>query len=475
VKLFRLLLLLFAFHGLATCLKAQPARAESASNAAAYPAPTPWQPDPAEREKLRRSLTLLQSSTPTDRKNVRVLFYGQSITQQAWWKEVERYLRATYTNANLIVENRAIGGHSSQLLVKTAEADLYPFRPDLVIFHVYGSHTDYERIIQNIRQRTSADILLQTDHITRDAALTEVTDATKLSPKDWDAWMNHAFLPQVAAKFDACRADIHELWKAYLRDHKLKASDLLRDGVHLNAHGEWLMAELVKPYLAPLPLKAGDDPLNNEVVRTMPLATADDNSVARFEIEGTRADLVLQPNAKGNVSVLIDGKRPSELTNLYGFTRVSSFPQSDWPMILKVGSAAPLVEEDWTLEITSAAADGSACAFSLRGSKTGPDGEGVSTNRFVSKSGRIVIEPADWNLGYAMKVFKRPLPEKFAVTWKSILHGQDIVSADPGKNGEESVVTIADGLAPGGHVIELRGTELQNSVKALRAYRPKAK
>jgi hypothetical protein len=63
-------------------------------------------------------------------------FYSMvnSITQQAWWKEVEKYLRATYTNANLTIENRAIGGHSSQLLVKTAEADLYPFRPDLVIF-----------------------------------------------------------------------------------------------------------------------------------------------------------------------------------------------------------------------------------------------------------------------------------------------------------------------------------------------------
>lgn len=107
--------------------------------AISYPALPPWQPDPDQREHLRRSLTLLGTSTPADRKTVRVLFYGQSITQQAWWKEVEHYLRATYLNANLIVENRAIGGHSSQLLVKTAEADLYPFQPDLLIFHVYGS------------------------------------------------------------------------------------------------------------------------------------------------------------------------------------------------------------------------------------------------------------------------------------------------------------------------------------------------
>jgi RNA:NAD 2'-phosphotransferase (TPT1/KptA family) len=60
-------------------------------------------------------------------------FYGQSITEQGWWKIVSEDLKTRFPNANLIIENRAIGGHSSQLLVKTAEADLYPFQPDLVI------------------------------------------------------------------------------------------------------------------------------------------------------------------------------------------------------------------------------------------------------------------------------------------------------------------------------------------------------
>ena len=236
--------------------------------AVSYPAPPSWQPDPQQREHLRRSLTLLSASTPADRKTVRVLFYGQSITQQGWWKEVERYLRSTYSNANLIVENRAIGGHAAQLLVKTAEADLYPFQPDLLIFHVYGSHIEYENIIRRVRERTCADILLQTDHLTTDASLTEETDPAKLTPKQWDPWMNHVFLPATAAKYGACRADIHELWKAYLATNHLKAADLLRDGVHLNPHGEWLMAELLKAYLAPLPLKSGYDPMNEARVRT---------------------------------------------------------------------------------------------------------------------------------------------------------------------------------------------------------------
>ncbi|MGZ8898806.1 MAG: hypothetical protein ACXW3Z_01820 [Limisphaerales bacterium] len=449
-----------------------PAEKPRVAKSAEYPQPPEWNPDALEREKLRRSLTLLNSSTPTDRKTIRVLFYGQSITQQAWWKEVEKYLRTTYPNANLIVQNRAIGGHSSQLLVKTAEADLYPFQPDLLIFHVYGSHTDYEKIIRNVRERTCADILLQTDHVTKDAALTEESNPAKLSPKDWDAWINNAFLPDIARRYEACRADVHQLWKSYLQAHKLKAADLLKDGVHLNAHGEWLMAEWVKRYLAPLRGKAGYDPMNEERVRTMPIGRSDDPDVARIAFKGRRADLVFKPGATGEVEVLIDGKRPSEIAGLYGFTRVSAFPQSDWPVLLKVGSAAQLVVEEWTMRIDEASPDGKVCVFRVSGSVTGADGAGVSTNRFVSNSGRVVIEPEDWNVAYAAKVFQRSLPAGYDVKWKVVLHGQDRVAAPDATTGAENAVTVASGLPAAEHTLELRGRNLQELISAVRIYAP---
>lgn len=438
-----------------------------------YPAPPPWHPDPEQREHLRRSLTLLSTSTPADRKTVRVLFYGQSITQQGWWKEVERYLHSTYSNANIIVENRAIGGHSSQLLVKTAEADLYPFQPDLLIFHVYGSHIEYENIIRRVRERTCADILLQTDHATSDTSLTEETDPTKLTPKQWDPWMNHFFLPATAAKFGACRADIHELWKTYLMAHSLKAADLLRDGVHLNAHGEWLMAELLKAYLAPLPPKSGYDPLNEARVRTVTIQTPAGQQSARVEFTGTRADLVFKPNAKGSISVLIDGKQPSALPELYSFTRVSAFPLSDWPLVLRVGAISPLVAEEWTLKIDPASTDGKVCHFALRGSVTGEDGEGYSTNRFVSRSGRVVLEPDDWNIAYSVAVFKRPLPEAYTGTWRAVLQGFDEPRPQSTSAGVEDCLTVAQGLRPGRHVLELRGEGLAEAVQKVRFYSPR--
>lgn len=439
---------------------------------AQYPPVQAWQPDPRQRENLRRSLTLLSSSTPADRKTVRILFYGQSITQQAWWKEVERYLRASYTNANLVIENRAIGGHAAQLLVKTADADLYPFEPDLLVFHVYGSHTEYENIIRRVRERTCADILLQTDHVTKDDTLNEETDPARLSPKQWDAWMNQVFLPTTASKYEACRADIHEVWKGYLQAHHLKAADLLRDGVHLNPHGEWLMAEVLKPYLAPLAPRAGYDPLNQACVRTVPVAAVSNQNTIRLEFDGTRADLIFRPGATEAVDVRIDGKVPSSIPELYGFTRVSAFPGSDWPILLRVGSAAALAPEEWSLRITEASPEGKVCRFELRGSVTGSDGSGVSTNRFISASRRVVIEPEDWNLSYCVKVFNRPVPQNHTATWRAALHGVDKAAAPDALPNTEHCLTVAQGLSPGHHVLELQGAELATQIQSARFYCP---
>ena len=69
--------------------------------------------------------------------------------------------------------------------ILTAEADLYPFQPDLVIFHVYGSHKKYEEIISQIRKQTTADILMATDHVTSDHEMCEDTNPLRLLLRSW--------------------------------------------------------------------------------------------------------------------------------------------------------------------------------------------------------------------------------------------------------------------------------------------------
>jgi hypothetical protein len=103
---------------------------------------------------------------------------------------------------------------------------------------------------------------------------------------------------------------------------------------------------------------------------------------------------------------------------------------------------------------------------------TGEDGQGVSTNRFVSTSGRVVIEPADWNVAYAVSVFKRPLPAGFTASWRSVLHGMDTATVPAVADGTERCVTVALGLGPGRHVLELRAPGLAKQVEAVRFYAP---
>jgi|SRR5215204_6725760 len=56
---------------------------------------------------IQRAMRLMATSTPERRNTARVLFYGQSITEQGWWKIVADDLRAGFPQADLVIENRA--------------------------------------------------------------------------------------------------------------------------------------------------------------------------------------------------------------------------------------------------------------------------------------------------------------------------------------------------------------------------------
>ena len=128
--------------------------------------------------------------------------------------------------------------------------------------------------------------------------------------------------------------------------------------------------------------------------------------------------------------------------------------------------------EEWSPKIDHASLDGKACHFTIAGSVTGEDGEGYSTNRFVSRSGRVILEPDDWNLGYCVTVFKRSLPENQVVTWRAVLSGTDAASPPAAMPGAEASVTVAQGLPAGRHTLELRGDGMAETVQAVRFYSP---
>ena len=117
-----------------------------------------------DEQKIARTLEIIRTSTPTDHKALKVLFYGQSITASGWESGVLDNWHQKYPNTVFVVQNRALGGFSSDALIRTTEQDIAAFYPDLIVFHVYGDDTDYEKILRLFRSRTAADIIVQTDH-----------------------------------------------------------------------------------------------------------------------------------------------------------------------------------------------------------------------------------------------------------------------------------------------------------------------
>jgi hypothetical protein len=53
-----------------------------------FPPPAPIANNANFGANIQRTMGLLASSTPTNRKPVRILFYGQSITEQQWSQDV---------------------------------------------------------------------------------------------------------------------------------------------------------------------------------------------------------------------------------------------------------------------------------------------------------------------------------------------------------------------------------------------------
>ncbi|MGL4460663.1 MAG: SGNH/GDSL hydrolase family protein [Planctomycetia bacterium] len=444
--------------------------------AAAEPSYPPLRVDAAGFGKnIQRTMRLLATSTAAKPNEVRILFYGQSITEQNWTPAVVADLKARFPHARLITENRSLGGFSSQLLVKTADSDLFPFEPDLLIFHVYGAHDKYEDILRRVRERTTAEILQQTDHVTKPADFTEETDPEKLPPRGdhWDAFMNHNWLPTLARKYHTELCDQRALWKIYLTSNKLEPRALLGDAVHLNAHGEFLMGECVKSYLRYDP-SLGPSPAE-EWVKTY--AVGKDlnwtDGKLRLEFEGSRVDVLFQRGKTPELpaaAVTIDGAKPSSFPGTLAPTRALATPGGKWPVVAGFGWTKPPVAEDWTMNVKKDPADDKVLTFTVTGSATGPDGSGRSDRPFVSNSGRLAIEPEHWQVEYALALAQvKPVPDSFTVRWSMASYAVDEFNSPAATDGRTTM--LARGLPPGRHLLEIVGSP-ETPIAAIRVHRP---
>ena len=418
---------------------------------------------------LVRTATLLATSSAQRRYPVKVLIYGQSITgSKVFTDTLATYLKAKFPFAAIQVENRSIGGFVARHIIRTAPHDLYYTNADLVIFHVYGGEKtgELEQLLANLRRTSTAEVLLFNHHTNGDRKIPDQEGAS--------------YIRYLANKYDCELADVSTEWPAYLAKNKLEPKDLLRDNVHPNRYGNWLLIQLIGRHIRYNPLftdgwyrtvqtayavtafeKGHPDVLSfsGEPWQKVNQAAvgSTNKSALTLQFYGSRVDVTTgETQQPGSARILIDGKPVQSQPNRLVITRPSAGPQTWWPGIRQVSHVKPLLEEDWTLKITAISADSTTYSYQVKGSKTGVDGSGSNKETFVSNSGRVVIEPDDVFFADIKKTFKVPVPVGFVVNWSVVPAYADSFKAPvTGEKNKIYTTTLVERLSNGPHTLQL--------------------
>ncbi len=455
----------------------------NAQKNAPFPKPEPSSEQSTFGAKIQRTMTLLATSTAQKSNHVRILFYGQSVTRNPWWKDVADDLRKRFPHANLEIENRAIGGYGGPVLINTAEFDLYPFYPDLVIFHVWaGVESGHqEKIIRRIRERTTAEILLWTSNLRWPKSVPPNGDPQHpaVLAKDAEDQAISALYKRLGKELNCEVADVRNGMQTYLKKNKLVVKDTLRDTVHPNELGNFLIAELVKPHLRYDPSFPNDQWKNlvTDIPLNDPRIKHQHDGSLTLAFNGNRIDVIAASTTPAKATVLLDGIAPSKFPELYYHTRPSPTPAAGRPAFNRLDHQSPLQVESWTARIIECDLEKDILRYEVSGSKTGLDGQGDHKKRFVSNSGRVVIEPKMWMVNWSLRYGKKNLPEDYQVTWETrplfTDTWQSPIETHP--TNEFSTV-LAQGMTNGEHTLTLTPlSKRQLPIRALRIYRPPLK
>jgi len=347
---------------------------------------------------IARTMGKLERSTAERPEKVKLLFYGQSITDQMWYRHTVNVLKKRYPTVVFEVENRAIGGFTSDLLIRSAEYDLYPPYADLVFLHDYGPTKLVRKMVENLRARTTSEIVMWTSHI-------QSSDNPEALRKERD--QRSKDLIAIAADNHCHLIDLRTKWLKMLADEKKKPGDFLTDGCHMKEstgafvkYGDFIAEDLryVKP-AAPDPMSGTISEIDNPF-GTDPWKGTQEKFDVTFE--GNRVEAVFSDDRNfwkaSPTKVLLDGREMGTMKELFYHDRPSSIV-SWMPMLLNVESETLPVEEEWTLTfLDETDKAGKPVRYRLDGSVTGFDGFGSSTNDFRSNSGRVKIAAKDFHI-----------------------------------------------------------------------------
>ena len=423
---------------------------------------------------VSRALSLMATSTAAKRHKVKVLFYGQSITKGGWVPATETYLQTTFPYADFEFREEAVGGFWGPLLARTADHDVLPWYPDLMVYHSYGP---VQSILDLVRRRTTAEIMLQTHH----SAVEKAADAVS---GDRQSFIE---LPELASRLGIHIVDIRGAWKAHLASSGQTAQSLTLpqpDGLHLNEEGNALYAKITNDQLK-YDANVIVDPLRMVTKYEVGKDVTWNGNKLTLKFDGNRVDVqakagIMHPaNA---ASILIDGKKPSDFVSAYAITRPNREVDADWPWkkgsVIRVTMDLILIPqiEEWTMKLTSINKAGN-CTFTVTGSVTGADGMGTCNSQFTSTSKRIRIAADDYWFGPPQGLDPpATISVGSEVKWNVYaLHADSypLGKIDASDATKEYPTTIVQGISNGQHTLELTMTgAAAPAIEAIHVHRP---
>jgi hypothetical protein len=442
----------------------------------------------SDQQKIARTLEIIRTSTPTNPKVLKVLFYGQSITRSGWHNAVVAHWREKYPNTVFVVENRALGGFASQYLVRTTEQDIAAFYPDLIIFHVYGDHHSYEKILRMFRSLTAADVILQTDHgdglpDPPCAEGLQLSLQRKLGcagmlwvhQRLWHDEMSYHKIPALARKYGMAVEPQRIWWREFLLQKQVDPrSMLMSDGLHPNEKGKELIAAFFNRYFDNL-VEHWNGEVEQNVVSIPPGGTTHTDGTETVDFDGSRLELLSNRPLAVWPSVTIDKLSPKDIDGCYQVTRSSPLKSvPDWPALRRITLLHDHAPEDWTVTITNMTPDQRSFAFTVSASASGDEGRGDSSHNFVSKSGRLSIDADDWMFerGYELQHIPLQVPAEVSWSVEYTCSGKP-EAIDKGNGTVQYRYVLASGCSNEKHTAKLSfpPNDLADAVE-FRAYKP---
>ena len=399
--------------------------------------------EPCDIRPIQRTMNALEESTAEKPAQIRVLFYGQSIVAQGWGNQIIADWRKRYPTAKISSACQAIGGYTSPELSRTAYADLYPYYPDILFFHVYGPLDKYEEIIRETRSRTTAEIVLWSSHMAAKddpaAMLAAADERTK-------------GIADIARRYNCTFVDLNRKWAKNLVDKGLEPKALLRDTIHLSkeAGALDLYAGFIAEELKFLPGCSGE-----KTSGTVETIGADDGRVVRkadgsVELSFTGNRVVGEVSVPGGAKVFLDGRPAEEVPEMWYMTRCSASPM--WmPAVNRVQWKVCPVAEDWTLTyLEGSDPDGAPILFEAEGSVSGKCGRGSTAEDFLASNGRVFIEKGDFG-SRQYRQFRKKVKVGQTVKWSA--RPQFALPCKADKAGQRLV--LVQGCTVGRHVLRI--------------------